>query len=175
MKSIVCSCCSFTFVDKKSMNSSGLCKPCYNKQWRKNNVSKFVSLNKEWYLKNKEYKNSYSTKYQLNREKRDLLFKIKRKLRSRLWHAINYNYSTGEAIDNLGCSLKDFKLYMESKFQSGMTWDNWSLHGWHVDHIKPLCNFNLANQEELKKACHYTNLQPLWSNENWLKGGKNET
>jgi hypothetical protein len=61
---------------------------------------------------------------------------------------------------------------LESKFQEGMTWDNWSRTGWHIDHILPLDNFDLADPEQLRRACHYTNLQPLWAKDNLSKGSK---
>jgi hypothetical protein len=54
--------------------------------------------------------------------------------------------------------------------KKGMTWEN---HGkWHIDHRKALATFNLENRDELLKAVHYTNLQPLWSFENQSKGIK---
>ncbi len=53
-----------------------------------------------------------------------------------------------------------------------MTWDNYGLYGWHIDHIKPLASFDLTDREQFLEACHYTNLQPLWAEENLSKGNK---
>jgi hypothetical protein len=72
----------------------------------------------------------------------------------------------------LGCTIPELKFYLESKFQPEMTWDNWSYEGWHIDHIIPLDSFDLSNKEEFLKACHYTNLQPLWAEENFKKNNK---
>jgi hypothetical protein len=53
-----------------------------------------------------------------------------------------------------------------------MTWDNWSLDGWHIDHIKPLNKFDLSDRSQFLEAVHYTNLQPLWAVDNLSKGDK---
>lgn len=83
--------------------------------------------------------------------------------------AIKVNAKSGSAVRDLGCSVDFLKTYLESLFQSGMSWDNWTLNGWHIDHISPLSSFNLSNRDELLKACHYTNLQPLWAKDNLAK------
>jgi len=92
----------------------------------------------------------------------DVNYRLTCVLRARLNRSVRCNNKTGSAVQDLGCSIEDFKLYIESKFQPGMTWDNWSRNGWHLDHKEPLGSFNLEDPEQLKKACHYTNLQPMW-------------
>ena len=98
--------------------------------------------------------------------------KLSLRLRTRLRVALKHHYKAGSAVRDLGCSVPELKQYLESKFQPGMTWDNWSHSGWHIDHIKPLAKFDLSNQEELLKACHYSNLQPLWAKDNLSKHAK---
>ena len=76
-------------------------------------------------------------------------------------------------IDNLiGCTIDQLKTYLESKFQPNMTWKNHSQFGWHIDHIIPCCSFDLTNEIQRQKCFHYTNLQPLWSTDNLIKGKK---
>ena len=99
-------------------------------------------------------------------------FKLSDILRSRLRHAIKNNQKSGSAVKDLGCSIDDLKKYLESKFQPGMSWDNHGFRGWHIDHIRPLSNFDLSVREQFLIACHYTNLQPMWWRQNIVKGNK---
>jgi len=62
--------------------------------------------------------------------------------------------------------------HIEAQFKSGMTWENWSRTGWHLDHIKPLSSFDLSDRAQFLEACHYTNYQPLWAKDNLIKGKK---
>ena len=52
-----------------------------------------------------------------------------------------------------------------------MSWTNWGHKKgqWSIDHIKPLITFNLSEREQFLKANHYTNLQPLWVEQNLQK------
>jgi len=66
-------------------------------------------------------------------------------------------------------------IHIENQFREGMSWDNYSFGNWEMDHIRPLCTFNLKNEKEVKKALHFTNMRPLWRRENidWRKGVEN--
>lgn len=76
--------------------------------------------------------------------------------------------------DLLGCSVAELRSYLEAKFQPGMTWENWGRGPgkWQIDHIRPLCSFDLTVPEQQRKACHYTNLQPLWHDDHLRKTGR---
>lgn len=126
-----------------------------------------------------EYQRLQHPKYKIQQSKycqlriqTDIDFKLKRNLRSRLNKTIRGDYKTGSAVRDLGCSIEEFKAYLESLFQPGMSWDNYGLKGWHIDHIIPLDSFDLTDPEQLKKACHYTNLQPLWAADNLKKSNR---
>jgi hypothetical protein len=72
----------------------------------------------------------------------------------------------------VGCTLVEFRTHLESQWKPGMSWDNYTLDGWHVDHIRPLASFDLADPAQQKAAFHYTNCQPLWAVENLSKSAK---
>jgi len=112
--------------------------------------------------------------YYHRRIKKDPEFKLARDMRNRLrsflrTKGINKNNTTMELV---GCSKKFLKEHLEKQFKSGMNWSNHSLRGWHIDHIRPLSKFDCSDPKELKKACHYSNLQPLWADENLKKKDK---
>jgi len=132
------------------------CKKCLVK-WRKENRTKI----------SEKY-----TEYEKTRKLTDAEFKLIKTLRSRLSNAIKRQNSNknNTTIELLGCSVSFLKGFLEAKFKEGMTWEN---HGeWHIDHIKPCASFNLLDEDEQKKCFHYSNLQPLWSFENLIKGCK---
>ena len=68
----------------------------------------------------------------------------------------------------LGIEWEELKTYIEAMFTDGMTWENYG--EWHIDHIYPLSK--AKDENHLKELCHYTNLQPLWAEDNLSKGDK---
>ena len=140
----------------------------YNKKYRQENPDKKRESAKKWRKQNPEY----SKEYQKNRLQSDPIYKMITNIRNRIsqyCRVIKLNKTT-KTKDMLGIDLLGFQLYMESKFQEGMNWDNYGK--WHVDHIKPI---SLATTEqEIIELNRYTNLQPLWAAENLKKSNKYE-
>jgi hypothetical protein len=119
---------------------------------------------------NKEKISQQTKVYIKTRSKHDIGYRLALNLRKRLNTAVRRNIKNGSAVSDLGCTLEQFRLYLESKFTIGMSWDNYGLRGWHIDHIKPLASFDLTIRDQVKTACHYTNMQPLWAKDNLKKG-----
>jgi hypothetical protein len=71
----------------------------------------------------------------------------------------------------VGCSITHLMRYIEQRFKPGMAWNNYG-RVWHIDHIRPCSSFNLLKPSEQKKCFHYTNLQPLFAQENLSKNRK---
>jgi hypothetical protein len=140
----------------------------YIKKYREQNKSIIKEKKRIRFQKEKEKVNEH---YKI-RYNQDVNFKLKCRLRHRLRMALKGNFKSGSAVDELGCTTEELKSYLESKFQPGMSWDNWTSDGWHIDHIKPLNSFDLTDKNQLLEACHYTNLQPLWATDNITKSDK---
>ena len=131
------------------------------------NCSNFKKL--EWYKNNKDHVNNYNRIYKKNRRINDISFKLACNLRSRLRNAlfsqVTKKNSTTEEL--LGISFEEFKNYIEFFMTPEMTWKTIDL-----DHVRPLSSFDLTDNEQLKEAAHYTNIQPLLKIDNIKKGSK---
>jgi hypothetical protein len=142
------------------------------KAYNEKNKEKKQQYNALYYRKNAEHIIQHRVAYNLRRRKEDPVVRLRHVLRSRFRMAIKQNSKQGSAIEALGCTVEHLKAYLEAQFQPGMTWENYGKHGWHIDHIRPLASFDLTDPEQLRAACHYTNLQPLWAKDNLAKGAK---
>lgn len=155
-------------------------------KWREANPERYRRIVKEWRERNPERiremrrRRSEDPKrreavnaYYRKKRREDLNYRLAGSLRSRLRAATRAQLGglspkKGSAIENLGFPMKEFILYIEGLFQEGMSWENYG--EWHLDHVLPLSGFDLSDPEQVKKVCHYTNLQPLWAKENIRKG-----
>jgi hypothetical protein len=101
---------------------------------------------------------------------KDVGFRVKKNLRGRVYVALKRGCKSLKTMELLGCTIDEFKVYFESKFTEGMSWEKYMEGGIHIDHIVPCIAFDLTKEEEQRKCFHYTNLQPLWALDNLRKG-----
>lgn len=108
----------------------------------------------------------------IERKKLDPQYALSIRARNRIRRALNAigwkKYSTTKEL--IGCSFEFLKEHIESQFKDGMSWEDRS--SFHIDHIRPLSSFDLTDPEQLRAACHYTNLQPLSPIDNMKKGDR---
>lgn len=124
-------------------------------------------------IQEKERQNRPKTRaYVRFRRQTNIQVKLATSLRNRLGSALRAkkNKKTNSAIHLLGCTLTEVKEHIEKQFVEGMTWNNYGK--WEIDHILPVASFDLRDEKQQKKCFHFTNLQPLWAEENRKKGCK---
>jgi hypothetical protein len=140
----------------------------------KRNREKNTARQREWRACNKDKVRGYHRKHVNKKRKADIAFQLQMTVRTRI-HGALARSSIGKAtrtLQHVGCTASELRLWLESKFLPGMTWENRGRHGWHIDHIIPLAKFDLSDPEQQAAAFHYTNLQPLWAADNLRKGDR---
>ena len=155
------------FYGKKSY-----CKCCgmekYQKPYRQSDIGREKKSIADKKYKSKPEAKEKVRKNQNKRYHNDPAHKLKVLMRGRLNKVLDRKKQSKRFTQELGCTFDELVVHLESQFypdpRTGemMTWDNHSAKGWHIDHIKPLHEFDLYDDEQFKQASHYTNLQPLW-------------
>jgi hypothetical protein len=144
----------------------------YKKKYKENNKEKVYLMRKKYYESNKIKIANYKKDWAEKKRKSDPIFKYKNNVRDLIrksFKRVNNEFKKSTKTELiLGCSLDEFRLYIELQFKKGMTLENHGL--WHLDHIIPLAS--AQTEDEIIKLNHYTNFQPLWAKENLSKGDK---
>jgi len=165
----------------------------YKKQYYINNKNvisikaknNYLEHKKERHISSKAYrdKHKHEIKFKINKKvstnrarnkkyKTDSLYKLLCILRSRITIAFKRKnfIKSNKSMELIGADIDFVKKYIERQFTKGMTWENYGHNGWEIDHIIPLSS--AKTKEDLLRLFHYTNLQPLWHEENHIKNNK---
>lgn len=144
------------------------------KYWREGYAKepqRYRNKSRRWAMANKDKINIRNRrKYRTN-----LNFRLALSLRNQLRTALRSSGNISRhrrTIQLLGCSIDSFKIYLESKFQVGMTWQTYGVNGWELDHIIPVSIFDLSKPEHQRACFHFSNIQPMWLSNNRSKQDK---
>ena len=148
-------------------------KPNYPKQYYQENKEKYKQFFKQYKLDNPHY----FKQWYLNRKQTNPIYGLRDAISSSIYisfkNQCNGRYKKSKRTEEiLGCMIEEFIQHLQSQFKEGMTLEN---HGqgkgkWNIDHIIPISS--AKTEEEIYKLNHYTNLQPLWYEDNMAKGNK---
>ena len=113
----------------------------------------------EAYMQHRECRNMYTKE----RYRDNANFKVASKARSRLNTALRrYGTSHNGKLKLIGWTVDQLRQYLDSF--GCMAVDQ------HIDHDMPLASFDLTDSEQLGRATHWSNLQPLSAADNHAKG-----
>jgi len=141
------------------------------KKYRENNKEKYLEYKKSYCTNNKEKIRTYMRSYNKERTNNDTQYRLITNIRSRIRQFLKSKNITkrSKTFEIVGCTPDFLKEYLEKQFTKGMSWELLG-NRIHIDHIIPLSS--AKTEEETYMLCHYTNLQPLWAEDNLKKSNK---
>ncbi len=142
------------------------------KAWREKYPGRAYAGVRRWLAANADYVRHYNRIYKQKRFAEDPGFKVAEYMRRRVRYAVNSQATIKDTTTMrlVGCTVATLVAHLEAQFKPGMSWQNYGK--WHVDHIRELCSFDLTDPEQQAMAFHFTNLRPLWAEENLRRPGK---
>jgi hypothetical protein len=129
----LCKSCNIKKNIEEFYKHKSVCKICHNqisKKYRENNKESISISKKKWELDNIESRRKSKRENAKRRRNEDHLFSIRTSISRNIRCSLIRN---GFTKDNkteiiIGCSFEEFKLYLESKFEPWMNWDNRGLY-----------------------------------------------
>ena len=176
----VCKSCKKEYNTKyRDKNKEKVYAKC--REWNNKNQDKIQESHKKWVETHKDehklIKKKAFEKYiaveenKIKRRKIGKLYKnklrnenLEYRIKDNIQSIINYHIKkkSNNTIKYLGCSIKEYIVYLEQQFNESINWENYSTY-WEIDHIVPLSKGG---------SFHYTNTQPLTITENRKKSNK---
>ena len=84
-------------------------------------------------------------------------YRLKKSIASRLRVVLVKNDTT---MNYIGCNIQYLREWFEYNFTREMSWENYGSY-WSIDHIIPVCKFDLIDENEKLKCWNWSNLMPV--------------
>ena len=146
---------------KKLENSLATCEKCNTEKV----LRRFAKL-KKFYKKKicldcypeflKEQKTEWCKNDIIKNKNTNMNYRIKKSLAARLRNVLDKADTT---MNYIGCNIQYFREWLEYNFTEEMNWDNYGSL-WSIDHVIPVCKFDLTLEEEKFKCWNWSNMMP---------------
>jgi hypothetical protein len=143
---------------KKAETFLAICEKCNEEK-----TLKYFSKLKKYYKKKiciscyPEFLKEQKTEWCKNESNSNINYRLKKSLASRLRTVLVKNDST---MNYIGCNIQYLREWFEYNFTPEMSWDNYGSY-WLIDHIIPVCKFDLTKTDEKLKCWNWSNLMPV--------------
>ena len=159
------------------------CKICdreNSKKWNSENPEKRRESSRRYKKNNPAQHSEQVVRARKVRLEKDPTYKIEWNTRYRIKNKWNkyrnrgFQENENKFSDDLGCTMAEYKLYLESLFTEEMNWDNYGKGrgNWCIDHKVAPSKFDLLTEEGCNRAFGYKNTQPMMFSKNSRKGNK---
>lgn len=169
-KCIVCS--KLGSIRIKSLNDYRKCSKCGNE---------YPSTKEYFYKATRSYrgiscvckkcKNKQNSNYATNYRKNNIKIRLHTNVSKSIARSLNGTRKGKKWEELVGYTKQELMAHLEKQFHDGMSWDNYGINGWGIDHIIPkdaFC-FNKPTDLDFKRCWALSNLQPMYVKENILK------
>lgn len=105
------------------------------------------------------------TKWCKNDNNTNMNYRIKKSLAAQLRNVLTKNDTT---MNYIGCNIQYLREWFEFNFTEEINWDNYGSY-WSINHIIPVCKFDLTDENEKIRCWNWTNMIPVPINFNSSK------
>ena len=145
-----------------------------DKNWKNGLYPQCINCRKKFYFKkldkiqiydepNKEKRNIYLK----NKRERDVNFRLISNTRNRIYKSMKFLTKQSSSRVILGIHIQTYRRWIEWQITPEMNWSNIE-----IDHVKPICKFNVSKDGELRGAFCWESTQPLFKKDHQYKGTK---
>ena len=144
------------------------CKSCVIQKQRlydSENRERIIYRNKDFRLKHHDKIMAQKKMYNNIRYRTVINFCLICKTRSRIYKTLKGMTKQSSSINILGRDIDLYRKWLEFQFTPEMNWEDIE-----IDHVKPICMFDVTKDEELREASNWRNTQPLLKQDHLQKG-----
>ena len=140
------------------------CDKCLKEKLLKEIITRTEIYKKKHYKKNicQECFPAFEKDHCLTTQKKGLNhgrinYRIKKTL---AWRLRDVAEKTDTTMNYIGCNIQYVREWIEYNFTEEMNWDNYETF-WSIDHVIPICKFDLTLEDEKYKCWNWSNLTPV--------------
>ena len=157
----------FRNINQKLRKECTQCAKMKQKVYDCENKEKMKNFKKQYFQQNRGRINEYRKQYIKNRNKTDVNYRLIVYTRNRIFKSLKGMTKQSSTKKTLGIDIDLYRKCLEFQFTPKMNCEKIE-----IDHVKPICKFDVTKEDEVQEAFNWKNTQPLLKHDHHQKGTK---